>query len=208
MYPIRVIAWSDARRLAIKSGRNSFAGNIPDRQSQAAVRESDHVVVVAAHTLRRAARAGKIHSWNLRNALWKKPLLYLVSDFQFAIVACALGRLPRERLRQLVYFERQAGLCRDRLEHAQVGRRIRRFRSLGPKRHHTHQPVASGKRKQQFRFDLIQGRDFLGAGLTQPFFGTVPIHRRGPVCLNQVPNREGIFSQKHRRRDREADGLL
>ena len=95
--------------------RDSFAGDVADRETQSAVLKRKDIVIIAADTLGGAAVAGDGGSGKLGHLLGKEPLLDLARDLDLAIHALALGRFMGEGMGQFADFEGHAGLSGEHL---------------------------------------------------------------------------------------------
>ena len=73
-----------------QGGRDTFAGDVTDGDTEAAVFEGDKVVIVPANLLRSTAVACKIKPRDDGIDLGQKALLHLARDFDFALDALAL----------------------------------------------------------------------------------------------------------------------
>ena len=93
--------------------------------------EREDIVVVAANTLRGAARAVDAVAGERGKLLREEALLHLAGDLDFAVDALAARGLAGERVDERADLEREAGLGADGLQQAQVGGRVGLLRALG-----------------------------------------------------------------------------
>src|SRR5690606_38282457 len=97
-----------------KRSSDALARNIADRDAELPVREFEKIIIIAADTECRPARAVIIQSRDARQFLRKQALLNFSCDLDLAVDPFLLRRFLCDRLRQSRIVQRKSRLRSDR----------------------------------------------------------------------------------------------